>query len=160
MATASVTTPLNQPVRGKSHPRGGGQAKYFALPACTEAVASDSVIRGIVLICHRDASILFNPGSTYSYVSSYFSPHLGVPQDSISSLVYISTPMGDSHVVDRVYRSCMIALSGFETRADLLLLNMVDFDVILGIDRLSTHYDILDCHAKTMKMAMPGVPRV
>ncbi|XP_070040392.1 uncharacterized protein [Nicotiana tomentosiformis] len=33
--------------------------------------------------------------------------------------------VGDYLIVDRVYRSCLIALSGFETRADLLLLNMV-----------------------------------
>ena len=70
----------------------------------------------------------------YSYVSSYFSPHLGVSRDSLSFPIYVSTPMGDSLIVDRVYRSCLIALSSFETRADLLLLSMVDFDVILGMD--------------------------
>ncbi|XP_070022533.1 uncharacterized protein [Nicotiana sylvestris] len=99
-------------------------------------------------------------GSTYSYVSSYFSLYLGVPQNSLCSSIYVSTPMGDSLVVDRVYRSCLVDLSGFETRADLLLLSMVDFDIILGMEWLLPHYAILDCHAKTMMLATPGVPRV
>ncbi|XP_070008225.1 uncharacterized protein [Nicotiana sylvestris] len=116
--------------------------------------------RGITLVCHRDASVLFNTGSTYSYVSYYFAPHLCVSRDTLSSLVYVSTRMGDSLIVDRIYRSCLVALSGFETRVDLLLLSMVDFDIALGMDWLSPHYAILDCHAKTVKLAMPVVPRV
>ncbi|XP_070019822.1 uncharacterized protein [Nicotiana sylvestris] len=67
---------------------------------------------------------------------------------------------GDSFIVDHVYRSCLIALSGFEARADLLLLSIVDFNVILGMDWLSPHHDILNCHAKTVILTMLGVLRV
>ncbi|XP_070057925.1 uncharacterized protein, partial [Nicotiana tomentosiformis] len=38
-----------------------------------------------------------------------------------------------------------------------LLLDMVDFDVILGMDWPSPYHAILDCHAKTVTLAMPGV---
>ncbi|XP_070053442.1 uncharacterized protein [Nicotiana tomentosiformis] len=37
---------------------------------------------------------------------------------------------------------------------------MVDFDIILGIDWLSPYYVILEYHAKTVKLAMPGLPRL
>ncbi|XP_070046222.1 uncharacterized protein [Nicotiana tomentosiformis] len=37
---------------------------------------------------------------------------------------------------------------------------MVDFDVILGIDWQSPYYAILDCHAETVTLVMPGVPRL
>ncbi|XP_070011111.1 uncharacterized protein [Nicotiana sylvestris] len=37
---------------------------------------------------------------------------------------------------------------------------MVDFDNVLGMDWLSRHYAILDCHVKTMTLAMPGVPHI
>ncbi|XP_070001888.1 uncharacterized protein [Nicotiana sylvestris] len=139
MITAPAATLPAQPARGggrrsRGRPRRGGQDKCYALLARTEVVASDSVITGIVLVYHRDASVLFDPGSTYSYMSSYFAPHLGISKDSLSSLVYVSTPMRDSLVVDRVYRSCLISLSDSETRANLLLFSMVDFDVILGMN--------------------------
>ncbi|XP_070003161.1 uncharacterized protein [Nicotiana sylvestris] len=165
MITAPTTTPSTQPARGggwggRGRPREGDQARYYALPACTKEIASDSVITGIVPICYRDASVLFDLESTYSYVSSYFAPHLGVSRDSLSSPVYISTHVGDSLVVDRIYRSCLIVISGFETRADLLLLSMVNFDVILGLNWFLPYYAILDCHAKTVTLAMPGLPRL
>ncbi|XP_070035924.1 uncharacterized protein, partial [Nicotiana tomentosiformis] len=38
-----------------------------------------------------------------------------------------------------------------------LLLDMVDFDVILGMDWLSPYHAILDYHAKTVTLAMSGV---
>ncbi|XP_070022925.1 uncharacterized protein [Nicotiana sylvestris] len=158
MIPAPATTPPTQPIRGGGCPRGGGQARCYALPACTEAVVSNSTITCIVPVCHRDTSVLFDPGSTYSYVSSYFASHLGVYRGSLSFPVYISTLVGDSLIMDHMYWSCLIALSGFETKADLLLLSMVDFDIILGMDWLSPHYVILNCHAKTVTLAMPGLP--
>ncbi|XP_070020573.1 uncharacterized protein [Nicotiana sylvestris] len=68
--------------------------------------------------------------------------------------------MGDSIVVNRVYRLCMVIIGGLETHVDLILLDMVDFDVILGMDWLSPYHAILDCHAKTMTLALLGLPRL
>ncbi|XP_070002181.1 uncharacterized protein [Nicotiana sylvestris] len=112
----------------------------------------------MVLICHRDASALFDPGSTYSYVSSYFALYLDISRDPLSS-VYVSMLVGDSIIVEHVYRSCLVIIGGFEASIDLLLLNMVDFDVILGIDWLSAYHVILYCHAKTVTLAMSAFVR-
>lgn len=35
---------------------------------------------------------------------------------------------------------------------------MIDFEVILGIDWLSPYHTVLDYHAKTVTLAMPGLP--
>ncbi|XP_070031930.1 uncharacterized protein [Nicotiana tomentosiformis] len=138
-----VTTPAAAPhapqasgrsQAGRGRPRGGGQARFYAFPSRTEATTLDAVIICIVPVYFRVASVLFDLGSTYSYVSSYFAPYLGIPRDSLSSLVYVSMPVGDSIIVDLVYQSCLVFISGFKTRVDLFLLNMVDFDVILCMD--------------------------
>ncbi|XP_070037037.1 uncharacterized protein [Nicotiana tomentosiformis] len=39
-------------------------------------------------VCSTDASVLFDPVSTYSYVSSYFASYLVVPHDSLSAHVF------------------------------------------------------------------------
>ncbi|XP_070054166.1 uncharacterized protein [Nicotiana tomentosiformis] len=66
----------------------------------------------------------------------------------------------DYVVVHRVYRSCIVTFYGYETRADLLLLDMIDFKVILGMDWLSSYHATLDCHAKSVTLAMLEVPRL
>ncbi|XP_070029740.1 uncharacterized protein [Nicotiana sylvestris] len=113
---------------------GGSQPRCYALPARPEAEVSDAVITGTILVCDRDASVLFDPVSTYLYVSSYFAPYLVMPNDSLSVPVYVSTPVGDYIVVDWVHRSCIVVIGGLETRVDLFLLDMIDFDVILEMD--------------------------
>ncbi|XP_070054545.1 uncharacterized protein [Nicotiana tomentosiformis] len=71
----------------------------------------------------------------------------------------MSTPVGDSVVVDRIYRSCIVTFCGSK-RADLLLLDMNDFEVILGMDWLSPYHAFLDCHTKNVTLAMPELPRL
>ncbi|XP_070029760.1 uncharacterized protein [Nicotiana sylvestris] len=74
--------------------------------------------------------------------------------------IWVSTPVGYAIVVDRVYRSCVVTIWNLETNIYLLLFDMVDFDVILGMDWLSTYHAILDCHAKTVALSLPGLPRL
>ncbi|XP_070036114.1 uncharacterized protein [Nicotiana tomentosiformis] len=150
MVPAPVASPPAHPARDR------GQAAR----ARHEAESSDAVITCIIPVFHRDASVLFDLGSTYSYVSSYFTSYLFLPRDSSSAPVYVSIPVGDSIVVDRVYRSCVVTIGSLETRVDLLHLDMVDIDVILGMDWLSPYHAILDCHAKTVTLALPGLPRL
>jgi len=83
-----------------------------------------------------------------------------MPHESLVSSVHVSTIVGDTIVVDRVYKFCVVTIGGLETRVDLLLRCMVDFDVILGMDCLSSCRAILDYHAKTVMLAMPGVPHI
>ncbi|XP_070004320.1 uncharacterized protein [Nicotiana sylvestris] len=139
---------------------GGGQPRCYALPARLEPESSDVVITGTILVCGRGASVLFDPGSTYSYVSSYFAPYLIMPSEALGIPVYLSILVGESIVVDRVHRSCVVVFDSLETRVDLLLLDMVYFDAILGMDWLSPYHAILDCHAKTVTLALPDLPRL
>ena len=59
-------------------------------------------------------------------------------------------------MVDRVYRLCIVTLMGYDTYADLKVLDMIDFNVILGLYWLSSFHAILNCYAKTITLAMPG----
>lgn len=50
--------------------------------------------------------------------------------DLLSVPLRISTPLGDFLVVDRVFRSCVMTVSVVE----LIILDMLNFNVILGMD--------------------------
>ena len=62
--------------------------------------------------------------------------------------IRVSTPVGESVIVEKVYRSCLVTFVGSNTYVDLVILEMVDFDVILGMTWLSPNFAILDCNAK------------
>lgn len=53
----------------------------------------------------------------------------------------------------RSYASfCIVTIRSYETRVDFILLNMFDFQVILGMDWLSLYHIILYCHSKTVML--------
>ena len=64
-------------------------------------------------------------------------PHLLTGLDLYCDLldmpICVSTPVGESVIVDKVYRSCLVDFMGRNTHVDLIILEMVDFDVILGM---------------------------
>ena len=65
-----------------------------------------------------------------------------------------------SHIV----YGCLVRIKDKELEADLLVLPIIEFDVILGIDWLSVHGALLDCREKKVlfcdiRRSYCGVPR-
>ncbi|XP_070057102.1 uncharacterized protein [Nicotiana tomentosiformis] len=83
-----------------------------------------------------------------------------VSREYLGVLVYVSMPVGDYVIVDQIYWSYVVTFDRYETREDLLLLDMVDFEVILGMDWLSSYHAIIDFYAKTVTLATPEFPRL
>ncbi|XP_070031672.1 uncharacterized protein [Nicotiana tomentosiformis] len=70
----------------------------------------------------------------------------------------VATPVGESLLAEYVYRACQIRVEGRDTLVDLIVLDMIDFDMLMGIDWLSSCYAIVDCHAKIVKFEIPNEP--
>ena len=64
----------------------------------------------------------------------------------------VTSPLGHSAKVNRVYKSCHLMTHNKEFSADLLALSFHEFDLILGIDWLSKHRAIVDCDKKTVRL--------
>ena len=67
----------------------------------------------------------------------------------------VSLPPGDSLFSDRVVRDSRVLIEGQKFPADLVTLDMRDFDVVLGMDWLSRHRATLDCYKKEVKLYRP-----
>ena len=70
---------------------------------------------------------------------------------SVELLAYIllvTSPLGHSVRVNRVYKNCPLLVHDREFSVDLIDLPFHEFDLILGMDWLSKHRAIVDCDKK------------
>ena len=65
-------------------------------------------------------------------------------------------PARDLLVSDRVVRDSRVLIEGQEFPADLVALNMRDFNVVVGMDWISRHRATLDCYKKEVNLHRPG----
>ena len=62
--------------------------------------------------------------------------------------MHVSSPLGTRVSVDLICRGCELEISGILLTMDLRIMDMLDFDVILGMDWMMTHRVIIDCERR------------
>ncbi|XP_070032167.1 uncharacterized protein [Nicotiana tomentosiformis] len=72
----------------------------------------------------------------------------------------VSTPVVESIVAARVYRYCVVTVRGRDTMADFMELEMVEFDVIMGMDWLYSCFAKLYCRTRTIRLQFPNEPAI
>ena len=115
---------------------------------------------GTVQVFDSDAYVLIDPGATHSFISAKFIAQVNIDIHAIDCSMVVSFPTGDSLIADRVYMSCRVIIEGHEFRVNLVLLDIQDFDVILGMDLLSRHHATMDFFKKEVKFRRPREPYI
>src|SRR5215813_11619975 len=118
--------------------------------------ASNLVVAGTLLIDSEHVRVLFDPGATYSFASPHFASRLSRESERLDTPLSVMTPVGRATVADRVIPSCRVQVGDFEYSVDLILLDMLEFDVILGMDWLSSCYASVDCRQKCIVFQYPS----
>ena len=93
---------------------------------------------------------LIDPGSTHSYVCIEYVFDKMTAVEQLSYNMHVTSPLGHSVNVNRVYKNCPIIIHDQEFSADLIALPFHEFDLILVMDWLSKHRAIIDCDKKTI----------
>ena len=124
-------------------------ARAYSIKACEDQDAHE-VIASIFSLYYIEMHALIDPGSTHSYV---FIKHVFDNITSVERLLYdihVTSPLGQSVKVNRVYKKIHIVIHDREFSVDLIALPFLEFDLILGMDWLSKHRAIIDCDKKTV----------
>ncbi|WMV08369.1 hypothetical protein MTR67_001754 [Solanum verrucosum] len=114
---------------------------------------STDVETSMLKVFHVDMYDLLDLGATLLFVTPYVAMRFDISLEILSNPFHIFTPVGDSIVTKRVYRNCHIFVSHRVTHVDL-----VDFDVILGMDWLHACYASIDCRTRLVAFKVPNEP--
>ncbi|TYK23835.1 gag protease polyprotein [Cucumis melo var. makuwa] len=105
----------------------GSGGRVFATTR-QEAERASTVVTGTLPILGHYAFVLFDSGSSHSFISFVFVQYVGLEVEPLGSVLSVSTPSGE------------------------------DFDVILGVDWLSANHASLDCFGKEVVFNPPSRP--
>ncbi|KAA3487058.1 Transposon Ty3-G Gag-Pol polyprotein [Gossypium australe] len=132
-------------------PEGRAPARIYAIRAREEASSPD-VITGTFALHDTKIIALINPGSTHSYIFMKLVSKMSMPIESIEFVIKVSNPIGKNELVDKVCKDCPLMIRGHYFKVILMLLPFDEFDIILGIDWLTTHDVIVSCEKKYFEL--------
>ena len=88
---------------------------------------------------------MFDSGASHSFIVASCVKDLGLEVETLEKPLHVSSPLGTRVRVDKICRGCELEISGILLMADLRVMDMSDFDVILGMDWLTAHGVVIDC---------------
>ncbi|KAK4383124.1 Transposon Ty3-G Gag-Pol polyprotein [Sesamum angolense] len=121
-----------------------------------QALTPPEVITSSFSICGSNAHVLIDPGSTCSFISHDFASHVHASIELLGHDLCVSMPAGGVMLVNTVLRSCPVVVEGVTLYADLVVINLREFDVILGMDWLSCNNALVDCQTKEVAVKVNG----
>jgi hypothetical protein len=131
---------------------------YTLVPG--EPEGGSEVVTGTVPILGFEASVLFDSGAIHSFVSMVFVRLSRLLVRTLEPGLAVTTPVGKIMVCKRVVYECPISICGRVLPANLVVLPMFSYDVILGMDWLTRHSAIIDCILKQVTLMPWGEGKV
>ncbi|KAL0544458.1 hypothetical protein IC582_019573 [Cucumis melo] len=143
---------------GNAQNQGAGaphQGRIFATNK-TEAEKAGTVVTGTLPVLGHYALVLFDSGSSHSFISSTFVLHARLEVEPLQHVLSVSTPSGECMLSKEKVKTCQIEIAGHVIEVTLLVLDMLDFDVILGMDWLAANHASIDCSRKEVTFNPPS----
>ncbi|KAL0537704.1 hypothetical protein IC582_026689 [Cucumis melo] len=107
-----------------------------------------TVVTGTLPVLGHYALVLFDSRSSHSFISSAFLLHARLEVEPLHHVLSVSTPSGECMLSKEKVKACQIEIAGHVIEVTLLVLDMLDFDVILGMDWLAANHASIDCSRK------------
>ncbi|GJU72098.1 putative reverse transcriptase domain-containing protein [Tanacetum coccineum] len=118
------------------------------------ALQDPNVVTGTFSLNDHYATILFDYGADFSFISTDFAPLINVKPSFVNPGYVIEVADGKKVEVDRIIRDCKLELETSLFTIDLIPLGHGSFDVIVGMDWLSKHKDEIVCHKKVVRIPL------
>ena len=106
------------------------------------------MIQGTFLLFHLWARVLFDYGASHSFIDALCVKELGLEVETLENPLHVSSPLGTRVRIDHIYRDCELEILRILLTVDLRVMDISEFDVILGMDWLTAHQVVIDCDCR------------
>ncbi|GJZ77859.1 putative reverse transcriptase domain-containing protein [Tanacetum coccineum] len=122
--------------------------------APVDALQDPNVVTGTFSLNDHYATVLFDSGADFSFISTDFMPMLNMKPSFVNPGYVIEVADGKKVEVDRVIFNCKLELGNSLFTIDLIPLGHGSFNVIVGMDWLSDHKAEIVCHKKVVRVPL------
>ena len=100
------------------------------------------------MLSHLWARVLFDYGASHSFIAASVVIKLGLEVEALEEPLYVSYLLGIKVRIWMICRGCELEISGILLTVDLRVMDMSEFDVILGMDWLIAYRVVIDCECR------------
>ena len=94
------------------------------------------------------ARVLFDSGASRSFIVASCVKELGLEVETLEKSLHVRSPLGTRVSADLICRDCELEIFKIVLIVDLMVMDMLEFDVILRMDWLTAHRVIITCDRK------------
>ena len=92
--------------------------------------------------------MLFDSGASHSFITAIVVIELGLEVETLEEPLYVSSPLWIRARIGMICRGCELEISGTLLTVDLRIMEMSEFDVILGMDWMTAYRVVIDCERR------------
>ena len=92
--------------------------------------------------------MLFHFGVSHSFIAASVVIELGLEVETLEDPLYVSSPLVIRARIGMICRGCELEILGTLLKVDLRIMDMSEFDVILGMDLLTAYKVVIDCERR------------
>ena len=123
------------------------QGRVYAITPQAES-ADQPVIQGTFLLSCLWARVLFDSGASHSFIAASIVIELGLEVETFKKPFFVSSPLGIRARIGMICQGCELEILGTLLTVDLRIMDMSEFDVILGMDWLIAYRVLIDCERR------------
>ena len=92
--------------------------------------------------------MLFDSSASHSFITASVVRELGLEVETLEKPMRVSCSLGTRASIHLICRDCEPEIFGFLLTMDLRVMDMLEFDVILGMDWLTAYRIVIDCERR------------
>ncbi|XP_066323181.1 uncharacterized protein [Miscanthus floridulus] len=125
----------------------------------TTTHGAKKVVYGIIQVNSASAIVLFDPRASHSFISSAYGKEHKITMLPMRRSVIVKTPEGEVKA-NRICPRVSLNIKGVKFEANLIVIELVDIDVILGIGWLSACKGVIKYAQHSVLLTTPSGERI